>query len=86
MHEVFPIMAGVVLTVMAYRFADPRFRLAVIAVLAVVIGFTASLISGELELSWGFVPVDIAQVLLAAGLTSLVLRRQPRLAALARTR
>ena len=73
MHEVFPIAAGVVIAVLTLRLVAPRWRPVVMAVLGLVFGFLASLISGELELSWGFLPIDVGLVLLAAGATTVAL-------------
>ena len=84
MNELFPIAAGVAVALLTRGIASARARAAVVAVLAVVLGFVASLISGELELSWGFVPVDIVFVLLAAVATVTVLGAWERRATLGR--
>jgi hypothetical protein len=68
MHEVFPVAAGAALGLLAYRVSSIRLRMLLIAVLSVLIGVTATFISGEALISWGFVAVDIPEVLLAAGL------------------
>lgn len=69
MHEVFPVAAGAIIGLATYRFVPAHLRIAVLAVLSVIAGFTASAISGEMELSWGFVPIDILQVVIVAVLT-----------------
>ena len=86
MHEVFPIASGVVIAVLTLRLVAPRWRPAVMAVLGLVFGFLASLISGELALSWGFVPIDVALVLLAAGATTVALTAWKRRAAWVRVK
>ncbi len=73
MQEIFPIAAGVVAALLAWRFAPPRWQGALLAALALIFGFLASLISGELAVSWGFVSVDTALVLLSAVVTLTVL-------------
>ncbi len=47
----------------------PRWKLAVLVALSLVVGFVASLVSGELSLSWDFIGVDALLVLLAAAIT-----------------
>lgn len=70
MHEIFPVIAGAAAGLAVQRLSVARLRLIALVVLSVLIGATASLISGELEVSFGFVPVDVAQALLAAVLAS----------------
>ncbi len=69
-HEVFPVLAGAAIGLGVMRIAAVRLRLAALAMLSLLAGGLASLISGELELSLGFIPVDVAQVLAAAVLMS----------------
>ena len=69
MHEVFPIASGIAVAVLTQRLTAPRLRLAALVVLSLLVGFLASLISGELTLSWGFIWVDALLVLFAAGVT-----------------
>ncbi len=73
MFEVVPIVAGVGAALVVAQQIAPRWRMVTLVALSLLIGFTASAVSGELALSWGFVPVDVAEVLLAAGLTTIVL-------------
>lgn len=73
MFEVVPIVAGVAAALLVAQWVAPRWRIVSLAVLSLLIGVTASVASGELALSWGFVPVDVAEALLAAGLTTVVL-------------
>jgi ABC-type Co2+ transport system permease subunit len=71
MHELFPIAAGVLVGLLTFRIAQPRWRAAALVVMSVVFGFAASAISGELALSWGFLLIDIPLVFLAATATVL---------------
>ena len=82
MNELFPCAAGVAAGVAVARLLPIRLRLPVLLALCLVIGFTASTISGEVELSFGFIPVDVAEAfglgLLALGV-SLAWDRRPAL-------
>ncbi len=69
MHEVLPIVSGIALAVLTQRLVAPRWKLAVLVALSLLVGFVASLISGELSLSWGFIGVDALLVLIAAAIT-----------------
>jgi hypothetical protein len=68
MHELFPVVAGAVAGLAVRGIRAPRLRLIALAALAVVIGTLASIVSGEVELSLGFIPVDVVQTLIAGGL------------------
>lgn len=70
MHEVFPVVAGIVVGLLAMRLPAGRPRGIAVAALSVVFGVLASAISGELELSAGFILIDIPQVLVTAALTA----------------
>jgi hypothetical protein len=69
-HEVFPVLAGAAIGLGVMRISSARLRLVALAVFSLLAGALASLISGELELSLGFIPVDVAQALAAAVLMS----------------
>lgn len=75
MHEIFPVVAGVLVGVIAMRIASLQVRAIVIALLSVLFGVAASAVSGELALSWEFVLVDIPLVAISALATVFVLRR-----------
>jgi hypothetical protein len=80
MHEIFPVTAGAVLGLSIGRIRNALLQWLTLLVLAVAIGLTASLISGEVELSLGFIPVDVAQVLVVALLAralTVVWQRRP---------
>jgi hypothetical protein len=83
-EEIFPVGSGVVWgLVVAYLISD-RLRGWVLAVGSVAIGVTASWISGELEVSWLYIVVDVGQALIAGALTWILALRWHRLAAIAR--
>lgn len=82
-NEIFPVVAGIVAALLAFRVASPRRRLTVFAALSILFGVTASWASGELSVSWGYVLFDIGQVLVSGALTLLlaaVWQRRRRLA------
>jgi hypothetical protein len=66
MHEVFPVTMGALIGVGALRMPAGRWRWLTLAVISLVVGLVAALISGELAESWAFVLVDTAQVLVVA--------------------
>jgi len=68
-NEIFPVLAGAAVGAGVLRLAAGRLRVAALVALCVLVGLAASAISGELELSWGFVPVDVAEALVAGSLT-----------------
>lgn len=80
MSELFPCAAGIAAGFAAARLLPARLRLPVLLAVCLVIGFAASAVSGELELSFGFIPVDVAEALglglLALGV-SLAWERRP---------
>lgn len=69
MHEVFPVAAGIAIGALTLRLAPAGLRAVLLISLSIVAGVLASAISGELALSWGFILIDIPQVLVAAVLT-----------------
>jgi hypothetical protein len=73
-HEVFPVLAGAAIGAVVARFLGGRMLAMTLAAVSVIAGVLASFISGELALSWGFVPVDVLQVLLVAVVTSGLVR------------
>ncbi len=70
MDEVFPVVAGIVLGLATFRMQPRRWRFLAIGVAGIALGATASWISGELALSWGYLVIDTAQVVAAAAMTS----------------
>jgi hypothetical protein len=78
MDEVFPLLAGLLVGVLAARMLAPRQRIIAIVLASVAIGALAALISGELAVSWAFVVFDVGQVLLAALIGMVVYGRMAR--------
>ena len=66
MHEVFPVLSGLVIGALVQWLDDAKLRGVAVVVLSIVFGVIASYISGELLLSWGYVVFDTAQVLVGA--------------------
>lgn len=69
MNEVFPVMMGVAIGALLQLIASGRTRIVGLVVLSLLAGFTASAISGELEISPGFILIDVGQVILVGALT-----------------
>jgi uncharacterized membrane protein (Fun14 family) len=81
MEEVIPVGSGVVLGLIVAYVVRSRFRLAALAGGSVLLGLAASWLTGELAVSWIYLPIDIAQVLAAAALTWVLAARWRRHAA-----
>ena len=77
MDEVFPVLSGIAVGLIV-SFIDSSLRVVALGVLAVAFGLLASWISGELAISWVYALIDIAQVLGAALLTSVLVARWQR--------
>lgn len=75
MGEILPISAGILVGLICWRIASVRLRSAALVVLSVLFGALASLVNGELALSWGFLLIDIPLVFLVAVGTSLLVSR-----------
>jgi len=78
MNEVFPLVAGCVLGLLAAQVSSARLRAAVLVILSLIAGTAATVVSGEWETSWGFLVIDVGGVLLAAVGTSILLARWQR--------
>jgi len=68
-NEIFPVVAGAAVGAGVLRLTAGRLRIAALIAFCVLVGLAASAISGELALSWGFVPVDVVEALVAGSLT-----------------
>jgi hypothetical protein len=68
MNEMFPLAAGLVVGVFL-RGVSVTHRASAVAAFGLVFGFLASLISGELQVSWWFGVVD--SLLVVAGTTAM---------------
>ena len=84
MEEVFPVASGIVLGLALVYLVPGHLRTWILAAGSVLLGATASWLSGELAVSWLFLLVDISQVLVAAGLTGILARRWRRFVGAAR--
>ena len=69
MAEVFPVMMGALIGAAVQFLAPARLRIAALLVLGTVAGVAASALSGELEISVGFILIDVGQVALIGALT-----------------
>jgi len=74
MEEVFPVLAGVAVGLVAHLIGSVRVRAALIGVFSVAFGACASWVSGELASSWLYLVVDVAQVVAASVMTLLLAR------------
>jgi hypothetical protein len=75
MYEIIPIITGVLLGVFVGSTPRGRASTLLVAAVAVLVGFFASSISGELEIGWSFVIFDIGQVVVAYLLARTLARR-----------
>jgi hypothetical protein len=65
MDELFPMVTGLVVGALL-GFIRPSIRFWVGALLAIIFGVLATVISGEFQLSWGFLLIDIPLVAISA--------------------
>jgi len=77
-YEAIPISAGVILAFIfsRYRPSTERIKWIITAVVAVIVGFAAATLSGEIHESWAFVILDTAQAFLAMVLVSWLLKKR----------
>jgi hypothetical protein len=69
-NEVFPVGAGVLSALLVWKYVPVRFRVFGLAACGLIFGVVAALISGELFVSWIFLVIDTALVLLAGAVTT----------------
>ncbi|HEY3417090.1 MAG TPA: hypothetical protein VGM23_09425 [Armatimonadota bacterium] len=74
MNELFPIVAGLVVGALL-GLIRPSMRFLVGFILAIILGGLATFISGEFEISWGFLLVDIPLVAVSSFIGLSVSRR-----------
>lgn len=86
MQELFPIVSGIIAAVLTRQMVAPKTRLATLVAVSLVVGFLASMLSGELVISWGFIWVDALIVLAAASVTAVAMTAWTRRTTLARQR
>lgn len=79
MHELFPIAAGLLIGSLLV-FVRPGWRLPVGLAAAIVVGVTATVISGEYKIGWEFLLIDIPGAALATGAGYLATKRARRVA------
>jgi hypothetical protein len=70
MDEIFPVLAGVVVGLAIHHIASKMLSAVLVVMASLGLGALASWISGELAVSWAYLLVDAAQVLIAAVLTA----------------
>lgn len=73
-NEFFPVLSGLAIGVILGLIA-PRLRVWIGAVLAILFGVLATVLSGEAEISWGFLLIDIPLVAIAAIVGFMLMRR-----------
>ncbi len=72
MDEVFPVLAGVVIGLATHAVRPAWLKASVIGALGIVVGVTASWVSGEVAVSWVYILVDIGQVVAASAMTGIL--------------
>ena len=70
MNEVFLVVAGVLSALLVWEYLPVRFRAFALGACGLIFGTVAALISGELFVSWVFLVIDTALVLLAGAVTT----------------
>jgi hypothetical protein len=73
MEEIFPVLAGVGIGLVAHLMGSIRLRAILIGVFGFAFGACASWISGELFVSWIYLVVDTVQVVGASLVTATVI-------------
>lgn len=73
MDEFFPIASGLVIGALL-NVIRPSMRLWVAVLLAIVIGFLATVVSGEYEVSWAFLFIDIPLVAISSAVSFIGMR------------
>jgi hypothetical protein len=69
-NEVFPVVAGVLSALLVWQYVAVRIRALALGACGMIFGAIAAFISGELFVSWVFVVIDAAVVLLSAAATA----------------
>ena len=77
MYEIIPLFAGILIGLGFIRLGpfDTRTRAIILVPTALIIGWIAATVSGEIAESWAFVLFDAAQVVVAAFLAGWLLMR-----------
>ena len=66
MQELFPLVSGTIIGLAVQKLRGPRLKAAVLVVLCLIFGALASFLSGELDVSLGFISVDTVLVFIGA--------------------
>ena len=66
MQELFPLVSGAIIGLAVQKLRGPRLKAAVLVVLCLIFGALASFLSGELDVSLGFISVDTVLVFIGA--------------------
>lgn len=74
MEEVFPVLGGIIVGLVAERMRSTTLRAVMIVVLGIAFGIAASWLAGELAISWIYILIDTAQVIVAAVATVVLIR------------
>ena len=72
MEEVFPVLTGIAAGLALHTMKAGVIRSVLLALFGVAFGVMAAWISGELEVSWVYALIDVAQVLGVAVLTDVL--------------
>ncbi len=75
--ELFPVACGLLVGAIL-GLIRPSIRLWIGALLALACGLAATIVSGEFEVSWGFLLIDIPLVAISATVSLLIARRAAR--------
>jgi hypothetical protein len=73
MEEVFPVLGGIAVGLVAQLLGSIRLRAVLIGVFGLAFGACASWISGELAVSWAYLVVDTLQVVGASLVTAIAI-------------
>jgi hypothetical protein len=68
MQEIFPIVAGMLIGLVAIRINNESLRASFLIALSLIVGGLATYLSGEWLISWAFIGVDSLLVILGVAL------------------
>ena len=74
MDEVFPVLAGIAVGLVAERIGSTWLRGVFVVVFGIAFGAAAAWASGELAVSWVYLLIDTAQVVVAAAMMFVLVR------------
>ena len=73
MYEILAIAGGVVVGLLAQNITTTQLKVATLILGSAIVGTAVALVSGEVLESWAYLAFDVAQALLAAGVTVVTL-------------